>query len=388
MDAGAHERRREAVHAVVSAVKLLLAGLVASSLLAGVLGGLLRAGVHLPGLADRAWLGQALVSHAALMICGFFGSVIGIERAVAVKLRVAFAVPLACGAATISLLGGHVAAAGALLLVAAVTFVAVNIVIVRRQRAAHTIALLASALAWLVGNGLFAVGGDGGAILSWWFAFLVLTIAAERLEMTRLMRHRRGALPSFCAIVSAMLAAAAWASVSPAMGGVLYGLALALLAAWLVVFDIARRTVTAHGLSRYMAMCLLGGYGWLAIAGAAWAAMSLGFPTRDIALHALGLGFVMSMVMAHAPMVLPAIARVKLQFGWPFYLPVAALHASLAIRLGLGATHDGALLNAAALALFAITVLGGALAWRPRRRTPPVIDSALVPGQGRAQGPR
>jgi hypothetical protein len=98
--------------------------------------------------------------------------------------------------------------------------------------------------------------------------------------------------------------------------------------------------------------------------------MSLGLPTRDIALHALGLGFVMSMVMAHAPVILPAIARVKLQFSWPFYLPVAALHVSLAIRLGLGAAHAGALLNAATLALFAITVLGGALAARKAQRNP------------------
>jgi hypothetical protein len=68
----------------------------------------------------------------------------------------------------------------------------------------------------------------------------------------------------------------------------------------------------------------------------------------------------MSMVMAHAPVILPAIARVKLQFGWSFYLPIVTLHVSLAIRLGLGAAHAGALLNAAALALFAITVCSAA----------------------------
>jgi hypothetical protein len=141
------------------------------------------------------------------------------------------------------------------------------------------------------------------------------------------------------------------------------------LAGWLAVFDVARRTVHAHGLSRYMALCLLGGYAWLMVAGGAWVAMVLGWPTRDIALHALGLGFVVSMVMGHAPVILPAITRVKMQFGGLFYVPLAALHLSLVLRLagdwfGAGLHSAGVVLNAAALALFVATALGGVLAWR------------------------
>jgi hypothetical protein len=154
---------------------------------------------------------------------------------------------------------------------------------------------------------------------------------------------------------------------------VLFGAALLALAAWLLVFDIARRTVRARGLPRYMAVCLLGGYAWLALGGLAWAATALGWPARDLALHALGLGFIASMVMGHAPVILPAIARVKLLFGSWFYLPLAALHLSLALRLVLG-WHDfawraqGALLNALALALFAATAAGATLAWRRQHR--------------------
>ena len=101
----------------------------------------------------------------------------------------------------------------------------------------------------------------------------------------------------------------------------------------------------------------------------AWAATALGLPWRDTALHALGLGFIFSMMMGHAPVILPAIARVKLQFGFFFYVPLAALHLSLALRLGWGAVDaaqraTGASLNAAAIALFAATVAGAAVAWR------------------------
>ncbi len=75
------------------------------------------------------------------------------------------------------------------------------------------------------------------------------------------------------------------------------------------------------------------------------------------------------MIMGHGPVILPAIARVKLQFGWFFYVPLAALHLSLALRLGWGAVDaaqrvTGATLNAASIALFAATVVGAAIVWR------------------------
>lgn len=350
-------------------MRVLLVVAVAASLLAGIAGGLWRLGLALPNTADAAWLGRAAAAHAALMVCGLFGTVVSIERAVAVKLPWAFAAPAASGLAALCVLAARPGTASALWLLAAAVFVAVGVVVVRRQRAAHTVLLLVGALAWAAGNLHFAAALDTAAAAPWWFAFLVITIAAERLEMTRLMRRRPGAQTSLFVLLAVLLAGAALSVVRPAAGGVLYGAALSLLALWMAVFDIARRTVFAQGLSRYMALCLLGGYAWLAVAGVAWAAMALGFATRDAAIHALGLGFIVSMVMGHAPVILPAVARVKLRFGAFFYLPLAALHLSLVVRLGLGRDDfslraDGALFNAAAIALFAATVAAGALAWR------------------------
>lgn len=381
MVARSNERAGPALHAVVRRarevsrvalfVRPLLVAVVAVALLAGVIGGLLRAGIELHALSGAGWAGRALVFHAALMVCGFLGTVIGIERAVAVKHRAAFVAPLASGVAALGLLIGTIDAAMTLFIAASLAFTLVNLSIVRRQRAAHTVLLLVSAVAWLIGNVMFAIGTQPVATLTWWFVFLVLTIAAERLEMTRLMRRRPGVVRSFHAIIATMLAGAATSIVSPVVGGVVFGSSLALLAAWLAAFDIARRTVATHGLSRYMAVCLLSGYAWLMVSGLAWIAMSLGGPTRDIALHALGLGFVVSMIMGHAPVILPAIARIKLQFGLPFYVPLAMLHLSLIVRLGFGASDTamrstGAALNALAIAAFAFTVIGGIAAWRIR----------------------
>jgi hypothetical protein len=182
------------------------------------------------------------------------------------------------------------------------------------------------------------------------------------------MRRHHAANPALLAILAALLLGAAWTVRDALAGGTVYGLALMALAAWLGLFDIARRTVLAHGLSRYMAVCLLLGYAWLGMAGLAWWGTAWGCPGRDLALHALGLGFIISMVMGHAPVILPAVARVKLLFGPWFYAPLALLHASLLVRVfGGAALHGaGAALNAAALALFAAVVLGSVLAWRQR----------------------
>jgi len=344
---------------------------VAALLVTGIVGGLLRAGVALPVPGDSIWPGQAVLGHAFLMICGFMGTVIGIERAVAVKLRFALGAPVASALAGLAMLAGEPSAAAWLAVVAATVFIAVNAVVVEHQRAPHTILLLAGAAAWLVGNLLQALDSQPAAVIPWWFSFLVLTIAAERLEMTRLMRRRRGApIALYGCLVTMLLGATAFA-MSPVWGGVVYGVSLTLLAGWLMVFDIARRTVVATGLSRYMAICLLLGYCWLAVAGAAWVATSAGLPFRDAALHALGLGFIFSMMLGHAPVILPALARVKVRFGWFFYVPLILLHASLVVRLCLGAhAFDmltlGAEGNALAIALFALTMTGAALASRVR----------------------
>lgn len=378
MDLRSHERARQEDHGLVVLARLLALLLVALSLAGGVAGGLLRACTAPVPDTMGAWLVSAAVDHAALMVGGFLGTVIAIERAVAVKRRMAFLAPLASSLGGAAILMSHPVAGAWLLVAAGIAFIGVNIAVVRRQNASHTRLLLVGAGAWLAGN-LFFAAGEVSAALPWWFSFLVSTIAAERLEMTRLTRRGPGVEPLLWNIMAVMLGGAALSPVSAALGGALFGASLVSLAAWLFAFDVARRTVLADGLSRYMAMCLLTGYGWLAVSGVAWIAMSAGLPARDAALHALGLGFVVSMMMAHAPVILPAVARVKVRFGTFFYVPLAVLNLSLVIRLGLGHADLlvrglGALMNAVALGSFAATMLVAAIAWRMmnnQRKTQP-----------------
>src|SRR5690606_5286787 len=167
-------------------------------------------------------------------------------------------------------------------------------------------------------------------------AFLTLTIVGERLELARVspvVNERVERLAFGCGIALAVLALAAplW----PIVGFPLFGAAMLTLVIWLFRYDVATRLVNSTGLARYMAVCLLVGYAWLLVAGGIWlvAGPVTSGPAYDAALHSVFLGFVMSMIMAHAPVILPAVIRRPLPYRWFLYLPVALLHASLVVRV-------------------------------------------------------
>jgi hypothetical protein len=200
----------------------------------------------------------------------------------------------------------------------------------------------------------------------WWVAFLVLTIAGERLELGRALGQSSKVRGLFALIVAVILTGVILAAGRPALGVRVVGGGLIALAGWLVRFDVARRTLRLPGLPRFMAVCLLGGYAWLGVGGAL--AMATGAATPgvlyDALLHAIFLGFVMSMVFAHAPVIVPAVLGISLQYHAAFYLHVLVLDLSLIVRI-VGDLADvlgrwrvyGGLLNAIALIFFLVNTV-------------------------------
>jgi hypothetical protein len=211
-----------------------------ASLAFGIAGGLARL---TPALAAPS---GAIALHGALMVSGFFGTVIALERAVALGSLWAYGAPLAAGLGGVLLVLGLHAPGAALLVLAAALLVAEGALLLARQRSLEMAALLAGAAAWLAGNASFAAGGFAAP---WWIAFFALTIGGERLELSRYLRRGLWARGSFAAIALGMLPAA----LEPRALGML----LVLLALWLAAFDLARVTVRAERLPRYIALCLL-----------------------------------------------------------------------------------------------------------------------------------
>jgi hypothetical protein len=323
------------------------------TLLAALEGGLVRLGWSVPSM-------PALVAlHGPLMVGGFLGTVIGLERAVAVGSRWAYLAPLATAVGAVALAAGNGTGQWLLAVGSAVT-VLVFLEIVRRQRALFTVTMLVGALAWLSGQVLWLTGLPVHRVVSWWVAFVVLMIAGERLELTRLRPLRDAARDVFVAAGAALLLGVAVATVAPDVGMRLLGVALAALAVWLGVFDIARRTVRTSGLPRFIAAALLSGYLWLGVAGILAVAFGevVAGPAYDAVVHAVFVGFVMSMIFGHAPIVFPALLGVRIVYRPRFYVHLVALHASLVLRVAgdvgawPGLTRWGGLLNATAIVIF------------------------------------
>ena len=350
------------------AARAPLLGLGFVALLLGVAGGLARLGLAVPAVAAGiAW-------HGALMASAFFGTLIALERAVAIARGWAYLAPAACGLGGIVLLVGYPRTAFALLVAGSAIFLAASAWIWARHKAPHTALLAMGALALLSANLVLLSGRPAESAVPFWIDFLVLTIGGERLELSRLSpvpRIARGAFAGACVFLL-LSAFAALLAYRPGVGA--SGMLLVVVAGWLVRYDIAARTVRTGGLARYIALCLLAGYAWLALGGALLAtgsAFDNGRALWDAALHAVLLGFVFSMVFGHAPVILPAVLRVQLPYSAAFYVPLVLLHASLALRiagdLGLGtlAREAGGAGNALAIAAFILTAGAQALKGRP-----------------------
>jgi hypothetical protein len=360
-------------------VPLLVFALAA--LVVGVGAGLARLGWSMPGPAV-----QAAAWHGPLLVCGFFGGVIALERAVALARGWAYAAPLAAGLGSAAILHGFAAAGPWLYLAGGLALLAATLAVLRRQREGFVLVLAVAAACWPAGVALWLAGVPLPEVLPWWLAFLVLTIAGERLELSRLLPrppHARGlfALIVACVLIGAALATPApWAAASARdWGQALFGAALAALAVWLTRYDLARRTVRMQGLPRFTALSLLGGYAWLALAGVLIALFPLvpGHAAYDAALHALLLGFVFAMVFGHAPIIFPAVLRVRLTYHAGMFVPLGLLHASLALRLAGRAADSlpmvrwGAIGSALALLAFIAAMLWAArLARRPAAAQP------------------
>jgi hypothetical protein len=313
------------------------------SLAFGVAGGLARL---TPALVAP---GSAIALHGALMVSAFFGTVISLERALAVGRIWAYAAPLLAGIGGVLLVFGEAHAGFLCMLLAAALLAAASSAPLARQRSLEMAIHAGGAAAWLAGNASVFFGAPA---VPWWIAFFALTIGGERLELSRYLRRAPFVKGSFIALMAALLIA----PLDPPM----LGSVLVLLAVWLLAFDLARVTVRQSGLPRYAAVCLLAGYVWLGVGGTL---MALQWD-YGAALHAVFVGFVFSMVFGHAPIILPAVLRTRFRYHPALYAPLALLHGSLAVRMFWPA--PGAWGNAAAIALFIATA--AALVIRGRKR--------------------
>ena len=314
------------------AVRALLLALAVIGLLFGMWAGLIRLGWwSLPPLIS---LLPAL--HGPLMACGFLGVLIGLERAVGTGKRWAYSGPVLVASGIAAALAGLPQGIGSALITTGSLVVTLVLAgLVRLQPALFTVTMALGGLAWVIGNTLWWLGWPLPVAALWWMGFLVLTIAGERLELSRMLRLSVWSQHTFVGATALLVVGLIVGVFIYAAGMTIVGLALLTISAWLLRYDIARRRIKAGGQARFTALALISGYIWLGIGAlllVRFAGVTAG-PAYDAALHSVFLGFVFAMIFAHAPIVFPAVLHIPIAFGNHFYIPLVLLHVSLLLRV-------------------------------------------------------
>lgn len=301
-----------------------------ASLLLGLWAGLARIGWDLRGGEI-----DLMLRHGGLMVVGFVATVIAVERAVAVKSVPAFAAPALSALTGLSLLAGRPADLTPVLATAAGVAYAINIgtLLYRHRQPAESV-LFAGALALAVSGFAWWLQGEVVHVVPFWMAFLALTVAGERLELIRFQRFTRRSLATGVLALAALPAGALVTLAHLDAGARLMGVGLVLIPAWLVTRDIARRTVRTNGLAQFTAAGVLAAYAWLAVTGVLLLARGLSPGLHyDAAVHAFFTGFVFSAIMAHEPIIAPAISGLRFAYSRALYAPLALLNAGLVLRV-------------------------------------------------------
>lgn len=331
------------------------------ALVFGVWGGLWRAG----------WLfalpPAGLISlHGPLMVCGFLGTLISLERAVVLPKFWGYSAPLSSALSVVALFISPLRQIAPLLaMIASLALFFILLHFYRREHHLHFALMACGAILWGIGNFLWLRQVPFAHIIPWWMGFLIVTIASERLELTRfrpLTTTARKAFVAFIIIITIGIALSLYFFIP---GIRVMSLGIILLSFWLYRFDIIRFSLKKGGLSTFIAVALLLGYDWLiigAILGLTWDGIGAGMG-YDQFLHAIFLGFVFSMIFAHAPLIFPAILKVPSSSTGNFYPHLILLHLSLLLRILGDVIHLpqfrtwGSILNALAILLFFVITI-------------------------------
>lgn len=333
---------------------LFVLPLIVLSLLVAIWAGWLRLGWAVPTTA-------AVGQHGALMVGSFLASLIFLERAVTFKGSLALLLPAANAASGLFFLLDQPETAHWCMVIGGAGFLAMCGYFIYRYRELYYYVFFGGALALFTGNLVLLQTTSYPHAVPWWMAFLLFTIVAERLELSRFLSLTRG---KRIWLISA-LTATFLSLLTPTKyyGDIFFAATLIPTAVWLLKYDMARRSVKVPGQHRYSALLLITGYVWLLITALLTFSKAHVAFWYDAVLHSFFIGFVFSMIFSHAPIILPAVIRQPIKIYRPvLYVWFCLLQASLLVRIA-GAVLEhvslrkwGGMLNGIAILLFFSTI--------------------------------
>jgi hypothetical protein len=326
------------------------------SMLVGVYAGWLRVGWDFIVFEPAA-----TAQHGALMVGSFLGTLICAERVVTLKNPVWWLIPLLFVSSFPFMMHLSPKVGYAALLLGSVGYLIISVWLYWQFRFTGDALLLIGAVFQLLGHLALLLTFSYPMAFAGWLAFFLFTIVGERLNLTRFLpvtSTQRKELLGWLGLFVASL------FFYHKGYGVVFTLSILGVAQWLIRHDIARYNLRKTGSYRFLGVTLLLGYAWLLLTGLI-ALLNNNSPwLYDAVVHAFFVGFVLTMIMAHAPIIFPALLGLTTKPYHPFlYFWLGLLQLSLLLRIMgdltqvLSLRQWGGLLNGLSFMGYLITVV-------------------------------
>ena len=299
--------------------------LVLVSLIVGILSGLFRMGWSIP-------VGAVAGEHGALMTGSFLGTLICLERIVALKKKWLYVIPIISGLSLILFLVNEQKLAFVLLASGSLGLIYIYIDLINRFKEYYFYIMMIGSICWAVGNFIMIIHPFYPQAAPWWIAFILLTVFGERLELSKFLPQTKN--KRITMIVSISIFMLGLIIPYHSMGKYISGIGMISMAIWLLKYDIARKSVRSVGMHRFTGSLLLTGYFWMIICGALMIVDFESLFSYDAMLHAFFLGFTFSMIFAHAPIIFPGVAGLAIKpFHNSLFIWAILLQLTLILRI-------------------------------------------------------
>ncbi len=295
------------------------------NLVAGLATGLARIGwkLDIQGLAP---------AHGAIMVGGFLGTLIAIEKLIPLRNYPLFIVPTLSGCSLITFYLDLPEQSILMLTVASFCLTGIFAFYYFKHREPSYLIMLTGAVCWFIGNILLYTKNFYPLAFPMWLGFVLLIIVGERMEIMKFLPVSRKQKRVMFILLGLYLTSTVFAF--HGIGNIVAGVSLIGIALWLLRFDVIGINILKTGLTRYIAVALLCGYVSLMICGIFFIALKGSPMSYDAVVHSFFLGFVFSMIFAHGPIILPGVLGMNVKpFSKIFYVWLVTLQISWLTRV-------------------------------------------------------
>jgi hypothetical protein len=303
---------------------------IAIALLSGLLSGWGRLGWEFPLVVITS---AGVAQHGAMMISGFLASLILLEKIVLLHNRWFLLFPLTNALSVPLFLFGYQTIAMISLLIGSTAMVCIAIYFLLQYKAIYHYLLLGGTVFLWLGNFKLWIQNFYPATIPYFVGFFLLIIVGERLELSRFLPVSRLKINTLCGLLLIWIVGVLLISFhSPSFKWV--NVLLSLVSLWLLQNDMSKHAIKKAGLHRFVGINLIIAYLWLFLFGI-WQIIPIKVAfAYDAFVHLYFIGFVLGMVIAHAPIILPSVLKLGVKpFHWGLYSWIFIIHISVIIRI-------------------------------------------------------